>query len=291
MSKKKTAKDREIQRITDLIRSSGMEPKEFRHMVLAMRNYKSRQFSTHKHDFSGKRIRFGVLGDTHFGNKWTDKQFLSDVMREMKKEKVEAVYHTGDLLDGPWQRHKNVLEQYAHGLDNQVDDFVRDFPDRGVPVYVINGNHDLWYTDAGSGNPARMISERRDDVEYLGDSEAMIKFGKVEMMLSHPNDGTSYAYSYKGQKFIESLVKMEEKVPNLIMQGHYHKIFYMNAAGTNYFCTGATIRQTPWMRGKKIAADIGAWIIDIHKNSKGELVKLSQTLLPHKGNKHEQAIE
>jgi len=109
-------------------------------------------------------------------------------------------------------------------------------------------------------------------------------------MLSHPDDGSAYAYSYKAQKFIEAMAKMGERLPEVILQGHYHKLFYMNAAGTNYYCTGTTERQTPWMRGKKIAADMGAWMIDIHRDSKGNLVKLVNTILPHTGERHGQAI-
>jgi len=40
------------------------------------------------------------------------------------------------------------------------------------------------------------------------------------------------------------------------------------------------------MRGKKIAADMGAWELDIYRNSKGDLTKLSPTLLPYHGEKH-----
>jgi len=260
-------------------------------MLLQIRNQRARQYSTFSHDFSGKRVRMGVLGDTHFGNKWADKQFLDDVMGHFKRESVEAVYHTGDMTDGPWQRHRNVLEQYAHGFDAQVEDFVKDFPNIGKSVYVIDGNHDGWYRKGEGGLVGKAIARMRDDVTYLGPDEAVINIGKVSMMLSHPDDATAYAYSYKAQKMIESMVKMQEPIPDIILQGHYHKAFFMSAAGTHYFCTATTCRQTPWMRGKKIAADLGAFILDIHRDSRGNLTKLMQTFLPFRGNTHKQAIK
>jgi len=263
---------------------------EAKQFLKELRNQKARQYSTFSHNFSGKHIKIGVLGDTHFGNKWTDKAFLNDVMKKFKSEGVEAVYHTGDITDGPWQRHRNVLEQYAHGFDNQVNDFVNDFPDTGIPLFCIDGNHDGWYRRGDGGIVGEEIALRRKDITYLGADEALIDMGGLEMMLSHPDDGSAYAYSYKAQKFIEALVKMGESVPQIIVQGHYHKAFYMNTAGTHYICSATTCRQTPWMRGRKIAADIGAYMFDIYRNG-SQLTRIDITFLPHNGNKHKPTIK
>jgi predicted phosphodiesterase len=269
-----------------------IEQSEAKELLKQLQRRKDLEYSVFKHDFSGQRIRVGILGDTHFGNKWTDKKFLNDIFKSFKKESVEAIYHTGDLTDGPWQRHQNILEQYAHGIENQVNDFIKDFPSiNGVTTYIIDGNHDGWYRKMGAGSPGKQISEKRSDIKYLGGDEALIKIGKIELMLSHPDDGNAYAYSYKAQRQIESMFKMEEEIPRLIAQGHYHKIFFMNFGGTNYFCTGTTCRQTPWMRGKKIAADMGAFILDIYRDQSGNLTKLTSTLLPYHGDKHSQAIK
>jgi len=279
----------DMEKLERWLSKQSMDPSEAKTMLQQVRNQKSREYSTFKHDFSGTHIKIGVLGDTHFGNKWTDLRFLQDVMRHFKKRGVEAVYHVGDMTDGPWQRHKNVLEQYAHGFDAQVKDFVDHFPEIGVPIYMIDGNHDGWYRKGDGAVVGEAIALRRDDCHYLGADEATVKFGKLEMMMSHPDDGSSYAYSYKPQKQIESMAKMGEKMPNIIVQGHYHKLFYMHTAGIHYFQTGTTCRQTPWMRNKKIAADMGAWELDIFRNTRGNLTRLETTLLPHTGDNHTQA--
>jgi len=281
----------EFEKLGDWLKRNNFDIDDAKEFLKTLRDNKGRQYSTFKHDFSGKRIRIGVLGDTHFGNKWTDKAFLRDVMAKFKKDGVEAVYHTGDMTDGPWQRHKNVLEQYAHGFDAQVNDFVKDFPDIGKPTYLIDGNHDGWYRKGDGACVGASIAMKRSDITYLGNDEATVQFGKINMMLSHPDDGSAYAYSYKAQKMIESMAKMGEELPHIILQGHYHKAFHMYAAGTHYFCTATTERQTPWMRGKKIAADMGAWELDLHRDSRGNLVKLINTFLPHVGEKHKKAIK
>lgn len=280
----------EGEKLAAWLEKNNFDPAEAKKALRAMRDQRSRSYSTFTHDFSGRRVRLGVLGDTHFGNKWTDKAFLNDVMAHMKKEGVEAVYHTGDFTDGPWQRHRNVLEQYAHGFDAQVLDFVEDFPSIGKPIFGIQGNHDNWYMKQDGGSVGDAIALRRSDFTYLGPDEATVQIGKVNILLSHPDDGSAYAYSYKAQKFLESMVKMGESLPNMIWQGHYHKLFYMHSSGVHFYSTGTTERQTPWMRGKKIAADLGAFILDIHRDSRGNLTKVVSTVLPHNGEKHKPAI-
>jgi len=197
-------KKTEIDKLGEWLTRNHLTAVEAKEQLRGIRSHTARQYSTFTHDFSGSRVRIGVLGDTHFGNKWTDKQFLQDIFKAFKREGVEAIYHTGDMTDGPWQRHRNVLEQYTHGIENQVKDFVNDFPSISkVPVYLIDGNHDGWYSKDGAGSPGALIAKNREDITYLGRDEAMIKINDITMMLSHPDDGSAYAYSYKPQKFVE----------------------------------------------------------------------------------------
>lgn len=281
----------EAEKLEDWLKKNNFGIPEAKDILKTIRNTKSRDYGTFEHDFSGRRHRIGVLGDTHFGNKWTDKAYLSSVMKHFKKQGVEAVYHVGDLTDGPWQRHKNVGEQYVHGFDDQVEDFVTDFPSIGKPVFVIDGNHDGWYRKGEGGVVGKAIANRRDDITYLGADEAVINFGKINMMLSHPDDGSSYAISYKPQKQLESMVRMGESMPNILLIGHYHKMLQMGTMGIHTFLTGTTCRQTPWMRGKKISADLGAWMLDVYKGMDGGLSRVVTELLPYHGDKHSKVIK
>lgn len=281
---KKDGTETGVKKLHDWLKRHKIEPSDAQKRLLALRSEKDRQYAHHEHNFSGKYIRIGVVGDNHFGNKWTDKPFLNAIYQEFAKAGVEAVYNVGDLTDGPWQRHKNVLEQYAHGLEAQVTDLTKNYPE--IPrtkTFVIDGNHDGWYRKENGMSVGMELARRRKDIVYLGADEATIDIGKVRVMLSHPDDGSSYAYSYKPQKFVESLYKMGEEIPNLIFQGHYHKLFYMQFGGVHFWLTGTTEHQTPWMRGKKIAADLGAWIVDIQRNKQGGLTSISSRILPYNG--------
>lgn len=277
--------------LDSFLKNNNVSEKELRRMINSIRQYQVRKIQPTVHDFSGKHIRIGVLGDTHFGNRWADKDFLNSIMDHFKNVGVEAVYHTGDLTDGPWQRHNNILEQYAHGIEAQVDDFVKDFPDIGKKTYLITGNHDDWYIKMGAGNPGKLAAAQRSDLVYLGQSEGLVRMGQVNMLLHHPDKGSAYAYSYNPQKFVEAMFKMEERVPDIILQGHYHKLFQMHFGGVAYFNTGTIERQTPFMRGKNVAADMGAWVLDIYRDSHKRLKSITSTILPYKGERHKPFYE
>lgn len=271
----------------DWLKARNLTPEQAKEQLKQLERANPFSSKTFKHDFTGRSVRIGVLGDSHFGNKWTDKSFLRDCYKKFKAVGCEAVYHTGDIVDGPWQRHHNVLEQYAQGIENQVKDTVENYP-TGLDTYLIDGNHDGWYTDMGAGSPGKLIQAQRPDIHYLGRDEALIHIGKVSVMLSHPADGSAYAYSYKAQKMMESIFRMDEDMPDVILQGHYHKMFQMRTAHTTYYCTGTTCRQTPWMRGKKLVADLGAWVIDVQRDKRGNLNQLTSTQLIYNGDKHTQ---
>ena len=91
-------------------------------------------------------------------------------------------------------------------------------------------------------------------------------------MLFHANDGTAYANSYKGQKLIESLLEIEK--PNLIFSGHYHKSLYQFARGIHQWESGTICRQTGFMRGKKIPAHVGFWMVEV-EHEKGKVIGVS----------------
>lgn len=79
--------------------------------------------------------------------------------------------------------------------------------------------------------------------------------------------------SYRLQKILESLTGGEK--PNAMLCGHTHK--YVDIFERHVFTTsiGSMQSQTPWMRGKRIAAHTGFAIIDYWVNDKGICKKTS----------------
>jgi predicted phosphodiesterase len=86
-------------------------------------------------------------------------------------------------------------------------------------------------------------------------------------MLFHPNDGTAYATSYKIQKLAESFEG--GKKPHILIEGHYHKALYAFIRNIHCFESGTLCSQTQFMRGKKISAHKGFFIVELEASKNG----------------------
>lgn len=229
----------------------------------------------HKYEPAKSHYRFGVLSDTHIGsNKFSESlfEFAGDTFR---KQKIKDVYHVGDILEGMSGRPGHVYELNRIGFTAQMDyaeQLWRDYM-KGINTHGIIGNHDGWFMKKGDmgANPGveleRRLEGSNSPFEYLGDSEADVHLGKIRMKLFHPADGTAYATSYKLQKLIESFDGGDK--PNIVLEGHYHKSLYMNCRNVHGLECGTVCGQTGWMRGKKIPAHMGFWIVDVGADSHG----------------------
>jgi hypothetical protein len=225
------------------------------------------------------RIRFALLGDTHIGSLYAHIDALCGFYDKAVDAKCEAVYHTGDIMDGHRVYRGQEFELRDVGMDAQVERLASlDLPD--IKTRFITGNHDQSFKTAAGVHVGKAIEAVRDKWEFLGEEQARVEWstpnGKLSLMLLHPGGGTSYALSYRPQKIVESLEGGTK--PDMIAIGHYHKAEWMpsyrNVCAVQ---TGTFQRQTPFMARQGLAAHVGGWIIDVtvgngHNVIKGEFV-------------------
>lgn len=116
-------------------------------------------------------------------------------------------------------------------------------------------------------------------MNYLGFSNAKVYITpNCSVELNHPLDGASYALSYAPQKTIDAMSGGEK--PSVLLNGHHHKAFYMIYRNIHAFECGTTEWQTPWMKGKRIAANVGGWIINIDVDDNGTITRCSGEFIP-----------
>ena len=228
-------------------------------------------------------IRFGLLADTQLGSTYENIELLQHAYDIFVREGIENVYHSGDMLEGTHVYRGQEFEMHTNGLDAQVDYAVENYPQRdGITTRFIDGNHDISFWKRAGVISGMKIAERRDDIEYMGQDEADITLsnseGKIVLRLVHPRKGTAYALSYQPQKYIESLTGGHK--PNLVAFGHYHKAehipIYRNVESIQVGCMQA---QTPFMRGRNIAAIQGFYIVELMINNKG-IVRCKSEFFP-----------
>lgn len=152
--------------------------------------------ANYNHDFGSKHVKIGVIGDTHIGHKMFDEEFFMKAVSYFNKEKVSAVYHVGDILEGMSGREGHIYELSKIGFQSQIKYASELFNEFKVPVFGITGNHDQWYLKKNNAG-VDVGSELEKSVKkftYLGMNEADVFLnGKIKMKLFHPNDGSAYA--------------------------------------------------------------------------------------------------
>ena len=232
--------------------------------------------------FDGERIRVGALGDTHLGSLYTNPECIYQAFEEFVKEKVDFITHSGDVFEGMSNRAGHIYELTHLGYTKQKKHGIEVFSQSPTPIYFIDGNHDRWFVKSAGAyiveDLCNELNQAGKEAIYLGQDEGDISLkGKTTLKLWHGEDGNSYALSYRVQKIVESLAGGEK--PGVLFAGHTHKSFNIFERNIQCYSTGCLQRQTKFMRGKRIAAHVGFWIIDIWVGQKG-VTKITSTWYP-----------
>ncbi|MBU0792006.1 MAG: metallophosphoesterase family protein [Gammaproteobacteria bacterium] len=256
------------------IKELEKEKSILKHQIQDLNKRKSIQ-----HYFSGKKIRIGIISDTHKGSLYANQHLEDSLINYFNKNKVDAIYHIGDLCDGEKMYRGHEYEIEMHGADKQVKHCVETFPKVDSKMYFITGNHDLSFWKNAGVDIGFQIAKERNDLEYLGQEQAIIEIKpKIKLMLMHPGGGTSYAVSYKSQKLIESFTGGEK--PNLLLIGHFHKYDHLFYRNIHAFQCPTTQSQTPFMKRKPTPSIMGGLLLDIYIDKKG-INKIRSEYLPY----------
>jgi hypothetical protein len=238
-------------------------------------------------DYSGQWVRFGVCGDKHLGNMHARLDVMKLLYDFYASEGITTVYDTGNWIDGECKFNKGEL--LVHGMSAQINYWIENHPQRPgiVTKFVAGDDHEGWYQQRECveiGKFAMLMARDagRNDLEYIGYAEALIELktahGSRFMMVNHPGGGTSYAVSYKGQKYVESLQGGEK--PSIVLQGHYHKFNVGYPREVWVVDTGTTCDQTGFMRKKGLQAMVGFSIVDVHRHPRGGVNRFRPEFLP-----------
>ena len=225
------------------------------------------------HNFEGEWVKVGVLSDTHLGSKYSNPDYVKMAFDEFDKAGVNFVTHSGDVVEGVSNRAGHVYECTTFGYDAQKALAIETMGQWDkTPIYMIDGNHDRWFMKSAGAIVVKDICDAIPNAEYLGEDEGDIQLNKnTKLKLWHGLDGAAYAISYRLQKIVESLTGGEK--PDAIIAGHDHKSSQFMIRHVHCIAAGCIERQSKWMRGKKIAAHTGFWIVEylVHKRGIGRI--------------------
>jgi DNA polymerase II small subunit/DNA polymerase delta subunit B len=68
--------------------------------------------------------------------------------------------------------------------------------------------------------------------------------------------------------------------PSILINGHHHKAMYLFYRNVHAIECGTLEAQSGWMKGKRIAAHVGGWIIEIHVDEEGTINRFKSEFIP-----------
>lgn len=224
--------------------------------------------------FDGETIRFGVVSDTHLGDRDCALDHLHVAYDVFKDEGIETVLHAGDIVTGRGIFRHQDAELTHFTFQDQVAHAVEDYPRRdGIKTVLVGGNHDLEGDFGRMGaDPCQAIAHQRDDIDYLGAYEGWIETpGGGYIHLLHGGGGMSYAVSYKAQKIVESYEAGRK--PSILIMGHFHVRGVFAARNVEVMFPGCFQWRTALGIRKGLTPSVGFHICEATFGDDGSLVK------------------
>jgi len=234
-----------------------------------------------------KEICIGVIADTHLCSKYARLDVLNALYDRYADYGIKDVYLCGNWIDGEARFNKGDL--LVHGLQNQVNYFIDEFPQReGITSHILSGDdHEGWYVQRENINIGKFLqneakSQGRDDLIDIGymerDFDLTQKGGSSTMRVIHAGGGSAYALSYSTQKYNISLQGGEK--PSIIFVGHYHKFDYHYDREIHTVQVGCLCDQTPFMRKRKLQAHLGGCVAWIKQADNGIITSFKVEWIP-----------
>lgn len=212
----------------------------------------------------------GIVSDTHLGSKCQQITHLNRFYDFCYDRGIKVMLNCGDIIEGNGKVYRGQeYDMFIHGATAQQEYAVKVYPKRrGMVTYIIGGNHDESFYKSDGNEIVRHISEKRDDILYLGMYGAHLKLGDIKIYMMHGAGGVAYARSYKLQKIIEQMAP--QKKPHLLFCGHWHVAthlpMYRNVEG---FSLGCFQSQTGYLRRKGLYPTNSGLVVKIHPDEGG----------------------
>lgn len=159
---------------------------------------------------------------------------------------------------------------FLRGFDEQVGYVIDMYPHiDGITTYFIQGSHDETHLKNGGATAGIWIERCRNDMVYLGQDKATFEINNLKILMDHPGGGNAKSYSYKPQQAIEGLTPGEK--PNILLQGHYHKSYYMFYRNVHALLVPCLVNQSQFMKKMNLQNIIGGYFLKIYSDDKGNI--------------------
>lgn len=279
----KTKGENDMEKVGEMLKELGLNKAKLMRM-LAEKRPKPKIL---KRAITDKILRFGIVSDTHLCSIHERLDELHTFYEICRKEGIQYVLHSGDLIDGSGLYTGQENEIHTFGLKRQAQYVVDRYPKvDGIETIFVTGNHDLVYYKNAGADVGECITEKRPDMRYVGRDKADIELGGIRIQLLHPGGATAYADSYHLQRTISSFEGGSK--PQILICGHYHRSLYLFSRNIHGFLGGTFQGQTVFQLRKRISPVVGGWTVKCHiaKDNHNSVVAISPTWIPFFADTH-----
>lgn len=209
---------------------------------------------------------FGLIGDTHLGDKYTEEECLLDYYDQCEDAGIKDIFHAGDIGDGVdvYKGQINDLLPDCITIQGQIDYIVKNYPrKKNIKTVLISGNHDTRQYERQGVDIAKSVADRRRDINYIGQSYGRVKLkDEVLLELVHPTGSSPYAKDYKFKTYLRE--RPINTYPDLLAMGHLHSALFEDVQGTQSYMTGCFLGDTEFTRRRGLNPAIGGWIVELN---------------------------
>lgn len=175
---------------------------------------------------------FGAMGDLHAASKYCRWDVREDLIHRVEAAGGQAIFDTGNWIDGESRFNKYDLE--AYGMNRQCQLLAEKHPHTKLPIYAVSGDdHEGWVAQREGVNigdyAAKIMRRAGHNWTDLGFMEAHVLLKNVNtgvtaiMAVCHPGGGSAYATSYSIQKIIEC-VPVDSEILTLMGWKNYDEV-------------------------------------------------------------------
>lgn len=129
-------------------------------------------------------MKIALITDTHYGIR-NDNQVFYDYFKRalddtffptLEANGINQVIHLGDLVDR--RKYVNYLTLYRLRKD-----FLDEFEKRGIDLYIIPGNHDVYYKNTNEVNALRELIEGKYQFIHVMERPETLTFDGLDILL------------------------------------------------------------------------------------------------------------
>ena len=128
--------------------------------------------------------KFVVVGDTHFGMKGFNDDFLDNQLKFfteqlfpfMKEHGIDTIIQLGDLLD-----NRKIMNIKTFDRINQ--EFFKPLADEGFKIITMLGNHDIYYSSTLDINMVKYFEQLHPDTVSVHTKPATVSIGSYKYKL------------------------------------------------------------------------------------------------------------